>query len=72
MEVILLKSKRIARVSKDCVACGTCLKECRLGAIEIYKGIRAEVKDNCVGCGKCTLVCPCCVIELIERGEVNE
>lgn len=60
-------SKKIARVSKGCVACGTCLKECKIGAIEIKNGVRAEIKNNCVGCGRCEKVCPCCVIDLVER-----
>lgn len=62
-------SKKIAVVSNECVACGTCVKVCPKNAIEITKGIKAEIKQDCVGCGKCTLVCPCCVITLVERGE---
>ncbi|MFV0497802.1 MAG: 4Fe-4S dicluster domain-containing protein [Candidatus Fimivivens sp.] len=62
------KSKKIAKVGKDCVACGSCLKVCKFAAIKIVNGIKAEVNDSCVACGKCVKICPCCVVELVERG----
>ena len=50
-----------------CVACGCCVKVCRLGAIQIMKGIMAEVDmTKCVGCGKCAQECPASVIEIQE------
>lgn len=60
--------KKIASVSKQCVACGSCVKVCPLSAITIYKGIYA-VADNekCVGCGKCAVACPANVITIIDR-----
>ena len=49
-----IKKKRKAFVQQsDCVACGCCVKVCRLRAIQIMKGIMAEVDmTKCVGCGK--------------------
>lgn len=48
-----------------CVACGCCVKTCKLNAITIYNGIRAVVDDEkCVGCGMCAKECPASVIEI--------
>ncbi len=64
------KIKKMASVSNECVACGTCLKACYFNAIEIKKGIKAVVnKDACVACGKCKMVCPANVITMVEKGE---
>lgn len=63
-----IKKKRKAFVQQsDCVACGCCVKVCRLRAIQIMKGIMAEVDmTKCVGCGKCAQECPASVIEIQE------
>lgn len=46
---------------------GCCVKVCPLGAIQIMKGIMAQVNmDNCVGCGKCAKECPASVVEIRE------
>lgn len=60
--------KKVSKIGSRCVACGTCVRQCRLGAISIYKGITAKVDaDKCVGCGKCESVCPAGVIEMVAR-----
>ncbi|NLY54327.1 MAG: 4Fe-4S binding protein [Firmicutes bacterium] len=73
---MLKKSKRLAVVGPDCVACGTCIQACPLGAITIIKGIIAQVDaSKCVGCGKCSLACPASVITISRREkgvEANE
>lgn len=57
-----------AVISAECVACGGCLKSCKLNAISIPKGITALIDNNkCVGCGQCAKACPAGVIEILER-----
>ncbi len=51
----------------ECVACGCCVKVCPKGAIQIRKGIAADVDwEKCVGCGMCARECPASVIEVQE------
>ena len=49
-----IRKKRRAYVEqKDCVACGGCVKVCPLNAIQVYRGLYAQVDEaKCVGCGK--------------------
>ena len=60
--------KRKATISaRECVACGCCVKVCPLSAIQVVKGITAQVdKERCVGCGKCAKECPASVITIEE------
>lgn len=61
--------RKKAKVLKEqCVACGTCVNECPIGAIKVIGGVFAEVDENkCVGCSKCEKVCPASVIEIIMK-----
>lgn len=62
------KSVKLARVGGECVACGSCLKACPMGAIRIVSGVIAQIdEDKCVGCGKCAGTCPAAVITVTER-----
>ena len=56
--LILKKKKKMAyKITDICVACGTCIDECPVGAIsegDIYK-----IDENaCVSCGTCAGACP--------------
>ena len=66
----LVRKKRKAVVHQSaCVACGCCVKVCPMQAIEIVRGIMAQVaSDRCVGCGKCAKECPASVITVQEVG----
>ena len=66
--MVVARKKKNAFVAQEyCVACGCCVKVCPLGAIQIMKGIMAQVNmDKCVGCGKCAKECPASVIEIRE------
>lgn len=57
-----------AFIGRGCVACGSCLKHCRPGAISVYRGLRAIVGKHCIGCGRCARACPAGVIEIAEKG----
>lgn len=62
---------RKAYVDGDhCVACGSCVKVCKFGAIQVHKGVRAVVnEEKCVGCSQCAKECPASVIEIREVGK---
>ena len=65
--VVSRKRKNAFVAQEHCVACGCCVKVCPLGAIQVVKGIMAQVNmDQCVGCGKCAKECPASVIEIRE------
>jgi len=66
-------AKKKAQVLKnDCVACGTCVNVCPLGAIKIVSGVFAEVDlAKCVGCSKCVVACPASTIQIITKEEVK-
>lgn len=66
----MVKTKKAALVQPLCVACGSCIQACSMGAICIPAGIIAKVDlKKCVGCGKCSKICPAGVIELVLREE---
>ena len=63
------RSPKVAGIGKECVACGCCVKVCPLGAIEIVRGVAAQIdRERCVGCGRCARECPASVIRLEEAG----
>ena len=63
-----VKKRRRAVVDpRLCVACGCCMRVCPLGAIEILRGVTAQVgSEKCVGCGRCAKECPASVITIQE------
>ena len=64
----MAKRKAVVNI-KECVACGCCMKVCPRNAIDIPKGIYAQInRELCVGCGKCVKEGPASVIglEVIE------
>ena len=59
--------KKRRRAVVDPSACVACVKVCPLQAIEIVRGVMAQVRqDKCVGCGKCARECPASVIKIRE------
>lgn len=48
-------------ISDDCVACGTCIDECPMGAIS--EGDKYSIDpEACTECGTCADVCPSAAI----------
>jgi len=67
MDPVKRKRRKAVVSQMDCVACGCCAKVCPLSAIQVVKGVAAQVDGSkCVGCGKCVKECPASVIELWE------
>lgn len=67
----MVKKKAWVKLNK-CVACGTCVDVCPLGAVNVIQGVFAKVdQDKCVGCSKCIKACPACIIDMIEREQVS-
>lgn len=61
------KNRRRAQIDRNlCVACGCCVKVCPMNAIEVYRGLYAQVNEKCVGCGKCAKECPASIITIGE------
>lgn len=45
------------KITENCVACGTCIDECPVGAIS-EGDIYVINPDECVDCGTCADACP--------------
>jgi ferredoxin len=55
----LFKENQMAHTISDaCVACGTCVPECPVGAISEGDPIYKINADACTDCGACASVCP--------------
>lgn len=46
------------KITDKCVACGTCIGECPVGAISEGDPIYVIDENTCLGCGTCASVCP--------------
>ena len=65
--LVLIITKNIMAyvIGEDCIACGTCIDECPVGAIS--EGERYSIDpDVCTECGTCAGVCPSEAISLPE------
>lgn len=51
-------------IGDDCVACGTCIDECPVGAISSGDEKYSINPDMCTECGTCASVCPSEAISL--------
>lgn len=41
-----------------CTACGTCVRECFMGAISVHDDLSVHSEALCKGCGRCASACP--------------
>lgn len=44
-------------IAEDCIACGSCVDACPLGALTV-RDIAEVDEDSCVECGACLSACP--------------
>lgn len=52
-----------------CIACRTCEKACRFGAIHVTNNLAVIDEGKCTQCGECVKVCPVKVIRAGSAGE---
>jgi uncharacterized Fe-S center protein len=43
---------------EECDACGTCVKECPSGVLQIVEGRVQKITEDCKNCGTCMFFCP--------------
>ena len=57
-------------IGDDCVACGTCIDECPVGAIS--EGEKYSIDpEQCTECGTCADACPSGAISLWENWKLR-
>lgn len=44
-------------INEDCIACGTCVDSCPVGAI-VESGDKYKITDDCTECRACLDTCP--------------
>ncbi|MCL1792589.1 MAG: RnfABCDGE type electron transport complex subunit B [Oscillospiraceae bacterium] len=54
-----------------CLGLGTCVKNCKFGAIKIINGVAAVDYEKCTACGACAASCPKSIIALIPFGATH-
>jgi ferredoxin len=52
-----------------CTACGACVRECFMGALEVTDGVVVRDGSRCKACGRCVAVCPEGAITMTVDGE---
>ena len=55
---------------QGCIKCGTCIKVCPTGAIQLFENnIKIDLK-KCIFCGNCSFYCPKKAITMSEKYEL--
>ena len=45
------------KITEECIACGTCVQSCPVGAI-VESGDLYAIKESCTECRACVDICP--------------
>ena len=45
------------KITEECIACGTCVQSCPVGAI-VESGDQYAIKESCTECRACVDICP--------------
>lgn len=56
--IVRLEGVSIETDQGGCTLCGTCVRECFMGALSIADGALSRDEALCKGCGRCAAVCP--------------
>jgi len=48
----------------DCIACGTCVDECKEGALFLEEKTVVLREEDCIKCGDCVAICIAGALEL--------
>ena len=60
---------KIVPNSKVCIGCGTCVRNCPVGALSLENGKAKIDYGKCIGCGFCISICPVGAIEIPWRSQ---
>lgn len=61
----LKKKERKLQIADWCIGCGSCVKTCKNGGIQLVNNKAVPVAGKCVFCGYCARVCPEFCIKVI-------
>ena len=50
--------------NEACIACGTCVDECREGALFLEEETVVLKEEDCIQCGDCVAICVAGALEL--------
>jgi formate hydrogenlyase subunit 6/NADH:ubiquinone oxidoreductase subunit I len=65
---VVAASRYVVTLDRDaCVACGTCVERCQMGALALETDHVAVMGDRCLGCGVCVGSCASGALSLDRR-----
>jgi len=65
VQAALDSRKRVLHIRPFCKACGTCIEECRYGALTMGEKMPVVDESKCILCGYCGFACPTMAIKIL-------